>query len=113
MAATDDLDEEFRRGWAKALLFARIDAEIAGLTAHRETLDFERIELDRAEAGLRAQFDSSKQATLARRYESEAHRLFYKALKEFRKVEAEATMAPAGLTPAAGSSGDSVEGFVS
>ena len=96
----DDLDEEFRRGWAKAMLFERIDAEIAGLTAHRETLDFERIELDRAEAGLRAQFDSSKQATLARRYESEAHRLFYKALKEFRKIEAEATAKPEPvLTP--------------
>ncbi len=85
----DDLDEEFRRGWAKAMLFERIDAEIAGLEAHRETLDFELIEIDRAEAGARALFDSSKDATLARRYESENHRGFYKAIKEFRIVEAE------------------------
>ncbi len=84
-----DLDEEFRRGWAKAMLFERIDAEIAGLEAHRETLDFELIAIDRAEAGARALFDSSKEATLARRYESENHRGFYKALKEFRIVEAE------------------------
>ncbi len=85
----DDLDEEFRRGWAKAMLFERIDAEIAGLEAHRETLDFELIEIDRAEAGARALFDSSKDATLARRYESENRRGFFKALKEFRTVEAE------------------------
>jgi hypothetical protein len=84
-----DLGEEFRREWARSMLIEQIDAEIAGLEAHRETLDFERIELDRAEAGSRALFDSSKQATLARRYESEAHRLFFKALNEFRKVEAE------------------------
>jgi hypothetical protein len=84
-----DLDEEFRRSWAKAMLFERIDAEIAGLQAHRETLDFELIALDRAEAGSRALFDTSKDSCLARRYESEASRGFYKALKEFRIVEAE------------------------
>jgi hypothetical protein len=84
-----DLDEEFRKEWAKAGLFERIDAEIAGLEAHRETLDFEMIELDRAEAGARALFDTSKDSCLARRYASEASRGFYKALKEFRKVESE------------------------
>ena len=57
---------------------------------HRDTLDFEMIELDRSEAGARALFDPSKEATLARRYESEAHRGFFKALKEFRQAEAEA-----------------------
>jgi hypothetical protein len=84
-----NLDEEFRQEWAKAMLLERIDAEIASLQAHRETLDFEMIELDRAEAGGRALFDPSREAALARRYESEARRGFYKALTEFRKVEAE------------------------
>jgi hypothetical protein len=84
------LDEPSRREWARSMLFERIDAEIAGLEAHRETLDFEMIELDRAEAGDRALFDTSKDATLARRYEAEARRGFFKALKEFRLVEAEA-----------------------
>jgi hypothetical protein len=84
-----DLDQKARRAWAKARLFERIDAEIAALEAHYETLDFETIELDRAEAGQRALFDPSKPACLARRYESEARRGFFKALKEFREVEAE------------------------
>jgi hypothetical protein len=84
-----DLDDEGRRSWARARLFEAIDAEIAELEAHRETLDFETIELDRLEAPKRALFDDSKQATLARRYESEAHRGFFKALKEFRQAEAE------------------------
>ena len=60
------------------------------MEAHYPTLDFEMIELDRAEAGSRALFDASKPACLARRYESEARRGFFQALKEFRKVEAEA-----------------------
>ena len=98
-----DLDEASRRVWAKARLLERIDAEIAGLEAHYQTLDFEMIELDRAEAGARASFDPSKEATLARRYESEARRGFFKALKEFRQVEAEvATRAeevPTGRRP--------------
>jgi hypothetical protein len=84
-----DLGEEFRREWARAALCEKIDAEIAALEAHCETLDFETIELDRAEAGQRALFDASKPACLARRYEAEANRGFFKALREFRKVEAE------------------------
>jgi len=100
-----DLDDAFRRDWAKAMIFDFIDAEIAGLEAHCETLDFETIALDRAEAGARALFDSSKAATLARRYEAEARRSFFKALKEFRLVEtesailAEATAPPAPPAP--------------
>ena len=75
---------------ARADLIKRIAAEIADLEDHRETLDFEAIELDRAQAGTRALFDDSKQATRARRYESEASRGFFKALKELREVEAQA-----------------------
>ena len=84
------LDESFRKEWAKAELLDRIDAEIAALEVHYQTLDFAMIELDRAEAGSRALFNASKSATLARRYEAEARRGFFKALKEFRLVEAEA-----------------------
>jgi hypothetical protein len=84
------LEDDARKAWARAQLVERIDAEIAGLEAHLETLDFEMIEQDRAEAGDRALFDPSKEAALARRYESEARRGFFQALKEFRRVEAEA-----------------------
>ena len=97
-----DLDEESRREWCKGQLVEAIDAEIAALEAHYETLDFETLAIDRAEAGKRALFDPSKPACLARRYESEANRGFFKALKEFRKVEAEsearAEVAPARPT---------------
>jgi len=84
-----DLDEAPRQAWCRAALIEQIDAEIAALEAHRETLDFEAIELDRAEAGERARFDTSKEGTLARRYASELQRNYFKALKEFRQVEAE------------------------
>ena len=84
------LGEAARKAWAKAELLESIEAEIAALEAHHETLDFETLAIDRAEAGDRALFDDSKPASLARRYESEARRGFFKALKEFRLVEAEA-----------------------
>jgi hypothetical protein len=85
-----ELDRDARKAWARGMLLEQIDAEIAELNEHFETLDFATIELDRAEAGARALFDPSKEASLARRYESEARRGFFKSLKEFRLVEAEA-----------------------
>ena len=104
-----DLDESFRREWAKAQLLERIDAEVAELEVHHETLDFETLAIDRAESGVRAWFDPSKPATLARRYESEANRGFFKALKEFRQVEVEfeveAESPPARPTPARSDAG--------
>jgi hypothetical protein len=84
------LEYEAVRAWARARLIEQIDAEVAGLKAHYETLDFASIEQDRAEAGDRALFDPSKEAALARRYESEARRGFFKALDQFRQVETEA-----------------------
>jgi len=86
-----DLD---RRAWARERLVERIDGEIEGLLEHRETLDLEAIESDRATASDRALFDASKEATLARRYEAAAERGVYKALAELRRVEAE--VEPAG-----------------
>jgi hypothetical protein len=94
-------DEEFgigndsRKALARQQLIERIDSEIVDLEAHYETLDFELIELDRAQAGDIALFDPSKAATLARRYESEASRGFFQAIKELRQVEAEALERPA------------------
>jgi hypothetical protein len=83
------LDDEARRGWAKAKLVEQIDAQVAELKAHRETLDFEAIELDRLDAPALALFDTSKEATLARRYEAAADRGFFRALRELRRAEAE------------------------
>ena len=45
---------------------------------------------DPVEAGHRAMFDPSKEATLARRYEAAAERGFFRALKEFRQLNKEA-----------------------
>ena len=92
------LDDEARRAWVRARLVERIDEAVAELEAHRETLDLELIELDRAEAGDVAWFDPSREASLARRYESESQRNFFKSLKELRRVEAEAAERPAAET---------------
>jgi hypothetical protein len=89
------LDDDARKSWARARLVERIDEAVSELGAHRETLDLESIELDRAEAGDVAWFDPSKEASLARRYEAEAQRNFYKTLNELRRVEAEAAERPA------------------
>jgi hypothetical protein len=95
------LEDDARKAWARARLIERIDAEVAALEIHRDTLDFEMIELDRSEAGDRALFDPSREATLARRYLTEAQRAFFKALKEFRQAEAEAAeRAESAPTPA-------------
>ena len=87
---SEDLVQEVSKAQARAKLLETIDEEIAALEELYDTLDFETILLDRAEAGPRSFFDPSKEASLARRYESEARRGYYKALKEFRTVEAEA-----------------------
>ena len=88
------LAEEARQGWARRQMAELIDAKIAELEAHFETLDFDTIELDRQEAPRRALFDPSKEATLARRYESEATRNFFKAFKELKRAEKEAAERP-------------------
>jgi hypothetical protein len=90
----DEVDFEVRKAEARGLLVELIDAEIAELEAHYETLDFETLELDRAQAPDIALFDPSREATLARRYEAEASRGFFKAWKELRQAEAEAAARP-------------------
>ena len=47
----------------------------------------------RAEAGRRAMFDPSKEASLARKYEAAAERGFFRALKELRQLEKQAKAA--------------------
>jgi hypothetical protein len=56
----------------------------------------EEAERLRAEAGRRAMFDPSKEATLARRYEMAAERSFYKAIKELRQLRKEQEEAASG-----------------
>jgi hypothetical protein len=81
------LADEARKIWARDHLVMWADQEIDKLDAHYETLDLAAFARDRAEAPDRALFDPSKEATLARRYESEARRGFYRALQRFDKVE--------------------------
>jgi len=81
-------DVAARRQWARERMIEIVDAEVARLTAHRETLDLDAIEADREGAAARALFDPSKGATLARRYEAAAERMMYRALREMKQVEA-------------------------
>ena len=86
----DDPAEEAAKAEGRAKMIGRIDAEIAALEAHDRTLDRAMLELDRREAPDRAIFDDSKAATLARRYEAEASRRYFKLLDQLKKAEAEA-----------------------
>ena len=64
-----------------------------------EGLDPAEVARLRAEAGRRAMFDPSKEATLARKYEAAAERGFFRALKELRQLEKQAKAAEP-LSPA-------------
>jgi hypothetical protein len=86
--------EEAAKAKGRARMIERIDAEIAALEAHDRRLDHDLLELDRREAPDRALFDDSKAATLARRYEAEASRRFFKLMDRLKTVEAEAACRP-------------------
>ena len=90
------LDPGARREWSRRAMLTRIDAAAEKLAAHRETLNFEAIEADRAGAAALALFDPSKEATLARKYEAAADRQMHRALKEMKAIEAEAKAADRG-----------------
>jgi hypothetical protein len=64
-----------------------------------EGLDAGTVAQLRAEAGRRAMFDPSKEATLARKYEAAAERGFFRALKELRQLERDAKAASPGVDP--------------
>ena len=78
-----------RQCWAAGALVKLIGGEIETLKALREDLDHETIALDRAEAPHRAMFDHSPASNLLRKYEATAERGFFRALREFREVQAE------------------------
>ena len=84
------LTDDERREWARGELGLLIDAEVARLLAHRDTLDLGSVALDRAEAARRATFDPGPAAILARRYEAGTERALYRALRELRTINAEA-----------------------
>jgi len=84
------LTDPARRDWARRELIGMVNAEVAKLRAHRETIDLDRIDEERAGAGARALFDPSKAAALARKYEAAAERGMYRAIREMREVEAAA-----------------------
>ena len=86
----EGLSDADRVDWARDAMADLIDEEIRTLLDHRETLDVEAIDLDRAGAAGRSTFDPSKEAILARRYEAAAERAVFKTLDELRRVEAEA-----------------------
>ena len=90
------LDASGRKDWARRAMVELIDATAMKLMAHRETLDFEAIEADRAGAAARALFDPSKEATLARKYEAAAEREMHRAIREMKEIEAEASAAAGG-----------------
>jgi hypothetical protein len=85
----EGLEGPDRVEWARAELTRLVDAEVARLNEVRARIDHEALAADRAEAVDRALFDASPESTLARKYEAAAERALYKALKEFRQVEAD------------------------
>jgi hypothetical protein len=87
------LSEWERRAWAAEQLDAEIAARIERLRARRDELDPAAVAQDRAEAGDRALFDPSPEAVLFRKYEAALRRSLYRALKEFRELEAAAAAA--------------------
>ena len=90
----EGLEGPARAGWAKGELTRIIDVEVARLKDVRAGIDHEALAADRAEAVDRALFDPSKEAILARKYEAATERAMYKALKEYRQVEAEGAERP-------------------
>ena len=96
----EGLDDAARALWAKGEIAAMIDAEVARLQEVRISLDPDSIERDRLEAPDRALFDPSPELVLARKYEAATERALYKALKEFKEVEAAALQhRESGATP--------------
>jgi len=78
-------EDRARSARARERMAGLIDAEVAGLLAHRETLDLGLIASRRALAAGLALFDASKEAQLARRYEAASERGLYRALREIRQ----------------------------
>ena len=82
-----DLPLRERKIWAADRLVELIDIELAKLEALKATIDVEAIALDREEAPIRAMFDTSKEAILARKYEAAAERAYYRAMNGFEGAQ--------------------------
>ncbi len=103
-AEAEDVGDRPVRPWALARIANRIALEIERLGRVRAELARDNPDLgpdaDRAEAEALASFDPSREATLARRYEADAERGMYRALREFRAIEAAAEIARPDPEPA-------------
>ncbi len=67
----------------------QLDDDLVAIGAS-SALDPALVERARAEAGARASFDPSPEATLARRYEAASERALFRTLRELREVEGSA-----------------------
>ena len=93
------MDDAALREYARLKLLDIIVAQVKELRDLRATMSDGVTDRDRAEAGVRALFDPSKNATLARKYEAAAAREMSRAMKEFRLAEAEARAIRQGDEP--------------
>ena len=90
-----DVPPEEHTGWALLQLADAIDAEVARLRAHRETLDHDAIAEDRADSiAAAARFDPSPEAARAHRYEQAAARELSRTLVDLHRAEALAAPEP-------------------
>jgi hypothetical protein len=77
----------------RAALSERVRQVMADFEAP-DGVDAATAERLRTEAGRRAMFDTSKEATLARKYEAAAERGFFRAMKELRQLKSEPAKSP-------------------
>jgi hypothetical protein len=85
----EGLDEPAKVEWARGELAKIIDGEIERLKGVKAALNPEVIEQDRLEAASRCLFDLQPAMNQVRKYEAATERGMYRAMKEFRAVEAE------------------------
>ena len=90
----DGLDAAALTIHAAGQLADLIAAELAEVRALRASIDEESLAIDRLQAPDRALFDPSKEAILARKYEAATERSFFRNLREFRAIEANAGPEP-------------------
>ncbi len=83
-----DLPPLERKAVAKAEILTLIDREIAGLEEAHKGLDRDRIAQVRAGAAERAIFNADRDSTLARKYEANAERGFFRTLKKIEEINA-------------------------
>ena len=86
---TEGLDSIPSRDWATARLIEIVEAQLAELRAHRETLDLGAIARERSRAADVALLDTTKEGILARKYEAAAERALHRAPEQLREVESE------------------------